>query len=428
MTEPRSASDIRPRDRAREFDVVLFGATGFAGELVAEYLAELDPELGVRWAMAGRDLDKLERVRDAIAREHPHVADVPLIVANSMDRVSLDDMASRAEVVCSTVGPYARYGSELVAACVEQQADYCDLTGEVQWVRAMIDAHHDRARERGVRIVHCCGFDSIPSDLGTLVLQQHALDHYGRPCRRVTYALAGARGGFSGGTVASMLNVVEEVARNPQVRKVLADPYSLNPPGERSGPDGRDQMGARYDAELGAWTGPFLMAPVNSRVVRRSNALRHYEYGREFRYREVMKTSSSPLGLLAALGLSVGISAFAAAVAFGPTRQLLEQLVLPAPGEGPSREAIEAGFFKVQLVGEVGDDRGESHTLHAEVIGQRDPGYGGTAVMLAEAALCLALQGDQLGTPGGVLTPASAMGMPLVERLRDAGMTLAARG
>lgn len=403
-------------DSTPEFDIILFGATGFAGELVVEHFIQTDEAL--TWAMAGRNESKLKALRDRLSATYPKLADIPLVIADSSDRASLDAMASRARVICSTVGPYSEYGSELVAACVEHGAHYCDLTGEVQWVRAMIEAHHERAREKGTRIVTCCGFDSIPSDLGTLLVQQHALKTHERPCNEVTSYVARVRGGFSGGTVASMITTLEQARSDRSVLKILGHPYSLNPEGERKGPDGSDQQWLRYDEDAQTWTAPFIMASVNSKVVRRSNALLDYKYGEDFRYTETMKMGDGPAGFARALAMSTGIAGFMLALMGAPSRKLLEKFVLPSPGEGPSREDIEAGFFEFHVWGHL---PGEAQPIKAKVRGERDPGYGATAIMLGEAAICLAL--DELESQGGVLTPASAMGEALIERLRAEGMT-----
>lgn len=406
-------------DEEREFDIVVFGATGFAGRLVCEYLVEHYMDDEVRWAIAGRNERKLASLREDLSRLNPLAEDIPHVVADSMDRASLDAMAARTTVICTTVGPYAKYGSELVAACVEHGTHYCDLTGEVQWIRRMLDQHHDRAKETGARIVHCCGFDSIPSDLGTLALQNEAIERSGEPCHEVKYLLAVATGGFSGGTIASMANVMEE-ASNKETRRVLGHPYSLNPEGEREGPDGSDQMGVEYDEVAEVWTAPFVMAAINTRIVRRSNALLDYKYGKDFRYSEATKMGAGPGGALKAGGLSAGLGVFTAAMAFGKTRNLLTKYVLPDPGEGPSRDKIENGFFKVILDGRGGPADG----LKVEVRGGRDPGYGATATMLSEAALCLALQRDELTSEGGILTPAAAMGEQLIERLSETEVTV----
>jgi short subunit dehydrogenase-like uncharacterized protein len=387
----------RPRNRSREFDIVLWGATGYTGKLVAEYLAGnyLGGEGGLRLALAGRNEAKLRRVASDIG--HPELA---ILIGDSFDAASLDALAARAEVVISTVGPYAKYGAELVGACVRNGTDYCDLTGETQFVRAMIDAHHEEAQKTGARIVHCCGFDSIPSDLGALMVQEAFKERYGRYASEVKMAAGKISGTFSGGTFASMLNLFEEMKENPNLRKILGNPYALNPQGVR-GPDKGDQNGVGYDEHLG-WTAPFIMAAINTRVVRRSHALMGLPWGQNFRYSEVMSTGRGLAGLTRAVSFTGGIAKR-----------------LPSPGEGPSEEARKRGFFKTLHVAVDGDD-----VVRGQISDTRDPGYGSTAVMLSEAAVCLALEGGQLETEGGILTPASAMGDRLIRRLRNAGLAL----
>jgi short subunit dehydrogenase-like uncharacterized protein len=404
----------------RSFDVLLWGATGFTGQLVAEYLARhygVGREL--RWALGGRSKEKLEKVRAALEAVDPRARELPIVLGDGTDRASLDRLAVDASVVCSTVGPYALHGRELVAACVEAGTDYCDLTGEPQFVRAMIDAHHERARATGARIVCCCGYDSIPSDLGTLMLQERAQKKHGAPCPSVKHLAGEAKGGMSGGTAASMVALMDEASRDPAVRRLLNDPYALDPDRGEPGPDGHDQRGVRWDRDLAQWTGPFLMAAINTRVVRRSNALLGYAWGRDFRYREAMSFGSGAKGWLTAAGVSAGTTLGVAAVAVGPVRRLVAKR-LPAPGEGPSKAVRDAGFFVSRLVGTLAGDGGK---LRGTVRGTSDPGYGETAKMLSESAVCLAKDGDAIPRRGGVLTPASCMGMRLVERLRDAGMT-----
>jgi len=394
----------------RELDIVIFGATGFAGRLVAEYLAERHADTDVRWAMGGRNRKKLEAVRAEIAAKHPRAAEAPLVVADSADRASLDAMVARTKVVCTTVGPYAKYGTELVAACVAGGAHYCDLTGEPQFIRRMIDEHHADAVAAGVRIVHCCGFDSIPSDIGTFALQEELIALDGEPADEALFFLLGASGGFSGGTVASLINVMQE-ANDPLVRKVLVNPYALNPEDSRKGPKLPSPMSMRKDPVTGWWGAPFLMAPINERVVRRSHALMSARFGEGFRYGELTRTGKGMVGFASAAGMSGGMGAMMGLIAFPPTRKLLERFVLPAPGEGPSREAIEKGYFKVVISGR----RDGKEVGRVEVRGKRDPGYGATACMLGESALCLAL--DPLDSPGGIVTPASAMGAHIRKRL-----------
>lgn len=407
----------RTDDRA--YDLVIYGATGFTGRLVAEYLAGKRPE-GLRWAIAGRSKSKLEGVRTHLAQIHPDMDQLPLVVADSSDRASLEAMVGDAKVICTTVGPYAKYGSELVAACAAAGTHYCDLTGEVQWVRRMIDAHHEAAKASGARIVTCCGFDSIPSDIGTWMMVQESVKRFGAPPSKVTLYVAGMRGGASGGTVASLANVGVEAVEDPAVRELLLDPYCLVP--ERAGdPPGlseHDLRLPRWDRDAGRWIGPFIMATVNARIVRRSNALLGDAYGRDFDYSEVIRFGKGPMGAAMAFGLAAGTGAMLGAMLLPPLRKLMERTLFPAPGEGPSREAMHQGFFKLELLARV---PGSPELLRGRVVGNRDPGYGATSIMLAESALCLAQ--DDLTSPGGLLTPASAMGDALLDRLRAAGMT-----
>jgi short subunit dehydrogenase-like uncharacterized protein len=389
----------------RPFDVIVFGATGFAGRLVAEYLQ--DHHAGeIRWAVAGRNQAKLEKLVASLADRRPDAPPVEFRIADSQDHQTLEAMAAATRVVCTTVGPYAKYGGPVVAACVAKGAHYCDLTGEPQFVRRMMDAHHDEAVTKELRIVHCCGFDSIPSDLGTRLVQETAIQRDGTPCDRVEFILKGSSGGFSGGTIASLVNVLEE-ASDPAIRRILGDPYSL---AVERGPDSREQTGVRYSEAAGVWTAPFVMAAVNERIVRRTNHLLGYRYGRDFRYGESMQTGRGTRGRLKALGMTAGLGGFTAGMMVGPVRKGLLKM-LPSPGEGPSDEAIESGFFKARLFGQ----RDGEVVVTVDVTGTRDPGYGATACMLAEAAILLASD-QQLGVTG-VCTPGSAMGLALIERL-----------
>ena len=397
----------------REFDLLLFGATGFTGRLVAEYLVE--KKAPVKWALAGRNRERLESVRADLAAIDPQSASLPIVVGDSLDPASMNAVAARTRVVCTTVGPYAKFGSALVAACAENGTAYCDLTGEADWIRLMIDAHHDRAVATGARIVPCCGFDSIPSDLGVFVLHDHAAKK-GKRLAAAHLRVRKLKGGASGGTIASVFGMAERIG-DPAVKRVLGDPYALNPEGAHKGSDRRDQMGVRRDSPSGRWTAPFVMASINTRVVRRSNALLDFAYGHDFQYDEAMDMGAGPGGWFRAVGLSAGLGLFLGAAALSPTRKLLSRF-LPAPGEGPDRAAREAGFFKIAIDAVTTD--GES--LRAWVEADRDPGYGATAKMLGEAALSLAM--DDLPNRGGLLTPASCMGMKLVERLQKTGIQL----
>lgn len=393
----------------REFEIVLWGATGFTGKLVAEYLLRRHGAGGeLRWALGGRNAAKLEAVRRELGADES----LPIVVGDGADEAFLDSLVRRTQVVCTTVGPYAKYGSPLVAACARAGTHYCDLTGETQWIRRMIDAHQKEAEGSGARIVHTCGFDSIPSDLGVFFVQSEITRRDGAPARHVRYRVADFSGAASGGTIHSMLNLMEEAGADPAVRRVLVDPYSLNPEGERHGPDGRDAMGPAWDDAFEQWTAPFVMAAINTRVVRRSNALLGWAWGRDFRYDEATLMGAGPVAMLKAAGFSAGLTAVMAGGAIGPIRRALTGR-LPAPGEGPSAEQRERGFFDIRLHAEPSKEG--AAPLRARVYGDRDPGYGSTAKMLGESALCLARDGLTVG--GGFWTPASAMGEPLLERL-----------
>jgi short subunit dehydrogenase-like uncharacterized protein len=435
-------------DGGRDLDLVLWGATGYTGRLVARYLAErlAAADEPVAWGLGGRDRGKLEAVRAELAALDPGAAGLPLLVGDGLDRASLDPIARRARVVATTVGPYARYGTPLVEACAERGTDYCDLSGEVQWMRRTVDRFHDTAARTGARIVHGCGFDSIPSDLGVLLLHRH-LEKRGSGLARARLRVRRMRGKASGGTVATMFRIVEEARRDREVRRVLLDPYALNPPEDRpplpGGPDRNEGRRPRLDADRGVWTAPFLMAMINTRVVRRSNALLGFPYGRDFRYEERVDTGRGLRGRLRARAVATGLGAFTAAAALPPTAWLLRRLLLPEPGEGPSAEERERGGFRIEILGEGRPVRGgaagagaaggpaETATPRARVTvtADRDPGYGASARMLAESALSLleAWRGrEPLRHRGGVLTPAVALGLHVVSSLARAGIVFEA--
>ncbi len=404
-------------------DLILYGATGFTGRLVAAYLCERYGAADtLRWGIAGRSTTKLEELRSELASLDPAAAQLPTVLADAAEPATLRSMARHTRVLISTVGPYARYGSDLVAACVEQGADYCDLTGEVPWIRAMIDEHHQRAAEQGRRIVHCCGFDSIPSDLGVFLLQQAARERFGVPLPRTRLLISAMKGGFSGGTVASMMDMVAD-AKDPAVRRLLADPYALIPTGAPRGQDSADQMDLRWDEGLGRWTGPFVMAAINTRVVRRSHALLADEgYGSDFSYQEASLLPRGARGWWTGQVMRLGLGAIMLAAVLPGGPRLLTSTILPAPGQGPSREQREAGYFAARILAEGEDAAGQTQRLELRVKGKRDPGYGATCRMLAESALCLLQDKQRLPRRFGVLTPASAMGQVLAERLEQVGL------
>ncbi len=402
----------------RRLDVVIFGATGFVGQLVAEYLARHAPE-GTRVGLAGRSAEKLATVQ---AHLGPDAAKWPVLVADLSDPGSLAEMASAASVVLTTVGPYRRSGINLVEACVYAGTDYADLAGEVLFIRESIDRFHEPAARGGVRIVHSCGFDSIPSDLGTLLLHNAAAADSAGDLQDTTLLVRTFKGGISGGTVASMKVQIDELRNDPEARTIVTDPYALSP--DRSEEpdlgDESDLLGVQFDRELGTWVAPFAMAGINTRVVRRSNALKGWAYGRQFRYREVSAFGHGPAGAVKATAMAAVLGTARGGLGFRPSRALLDRL-LPQPGTGPDKKARESGRFDVELhTRTTGGAR-----FVSRVEAQGDPGYAATSVMLGESALCLALDHD-LPEASGVLTPATAMGLALVERLRATGQTLTA--
>lgn len=405
------------RREDRPLDLVVWGATGFAGALVAEYLATRAPE-GLRWAIGGRSLEKLEGVRTGLAEKNPALAELPCLVGDSHDAARLAEIAKMTRVVLTTVGPYAAYGHALVAACVEAGTDYCDLTGETQWVREMIDRHHEAAKKTGARIVHCCGVDSIPSDLGTLVLQEHAKARYGAPFRVVKCFAGEMKGGASGGTLASGMLIMEQASKDRDLRRLLVNPYALAPDPRRRGPDVPDQRGVRFDHDIDRWTGPFVMAAINARVVRRTNALLGYAWGEDFSYSEAMSFPRGPKGLAAATMVAGGLGLGVAALALKPVRELAKRK-MTQPGEGPSKEERDRGYFVFRLVGLEPGGRAGKRAL-CTVRGKGDPGYAATARMITESALALL---EEPRGEGGVLTPASAIGTKLAERLAKADVT-----
>jgi short subunit dehydrogenase-like uncharacterized protein len=399
--------------RSRPLDVALFGATGFTGTLVAHHLAANAPEL--RWAIAGRDERKLTALAAALASAHPQRRAPEVVVADALRRDDMIRLAERARVVTSTAGPFARYGGALVAACADAGTDYCDITGEVHWVRAMIDAHHERAVATGARLVHCCGFDSIPSDLGTWSLQEEMMARYGAPATQVTAYYEKVKGGASGGTIASMLAFFEAAESDRALLRQVASPYTLNPDPRHQGSDRGDVRTISYDRHRKVFTMPFVMANTNARVVRRSHALAGYPWGPDFRYVELASAPATARGLTRAVLATGGLAAVAAVAASPRLRPLLAKRVAQ-PGDGPTEAERNAGAFRVRLIGM----RGEQHLSYL-VADQADPGYGSTCKMLGQSALCLAF--DELPAAGGCLTPATALGRALRQRLRKVGMT-----
>ncbi len=401
----------------RELDILLFGATGFAGRLVAEYLAGHAPA-GVRIGLAGRSAQRLEQVRAGLGAS---ASAWPLLVADSADAESLAALARAARVVATTVGPYHQRGLGLVEACASAGTDYADLTGEVLFMRDSIDRCHHAAANTGARIVHSCGFDSIPSDLGVLLLHQAAMADGAGDLEDTTLVVTALRGGVSGGTLASAMEQWDEARASVRSRRIVTDPYALSPDRTAEPRLGRERDLDRvsHDRELGIWAAPFVMASLNTRVVRRSNALQDWAYGRQFRYREITGCGAGPAGAVKAFSLAGALMALMMTLGFGPSRALAGRF-LPAPGEGPSEKTRRTGLFRIQI--HTRTSTGVRYLARIEARG--DPGYAATSVMLGESALCLALDRDRLPGRAGVLTPATAMGAVLADRLTSAGQTL----
>ena len=402
-----------PKPRAsRPYDVVLYGASGFVGRQTVAYFARQAG--GPRWAVAGRSAARLQAVRQACG-----AAQAGVVVADAADAGALDALAAQTRVVLSTAGPFARHGSELVAACVRHGTHYVDITGETPWVREMIERHHDAAARRGTRIVPGCGFDSVPSDLGAWGVAQALWQRHGERCASVK-ACFSLRGGLNGGTFASLVNMLETGRR-----RELADPFLLNPPGTVPADPlpHADPVAPHHDADFRAWLGPFFMGPINTRVVRRTVALSgESPFAPDFRYQEYLRFGRGPGAALAAAGFAFVSLAGQGALAFGPLWWLAAALA-PAPGGGPSERAMDRGSFRCDLVGV-----GERGSLQRGCIaGRGDPGNRATTTFVCEAALALAFDAAALpggAAFGGVLTPATAFGAVLAARLRRAGMTV----
>ncbi len=376
----------------RPYDIVVYGATGYTGRLVAEYLAHHYQGKGPKWAMAGRSADKLAEVRELIGAS----ADTPLVVANSDDPASMQALAESTRVVVTTVGPYQLYGEPLLKACVAVGTDYADLCGEPGWMREMIDEYHEAAKASGARIAFSSGFDSIPFDLGVFMLQQEAKARFGSPAPRVKGRVRGMQGTFSGGTAASLTETMKSVAKKPSLIPILQSPFGLTPGFE--GPSQPMGLMPEYDDSVGKWAAPFIMATINTKNVHRTNFLLGHPYGADFKYDEMMLTSPGELGEKAAHAVAEMLKN-----PFGAKP--------PKPGEGPTKEERENGFYDVLFIGQWPDGK----ELRYGVKGRYDPGYGSTSRMLAETGI--ALLDCQAG--GGVATPGALLGAALVKRLQD---------
>ena len=394
----------------RTLDLVLFGASGFTGRLVAEYLQRrLSSHVDLRWALAGRDAAKLAQVRDAIGAD----PGLPLLTAEASDAAAMAELVRQARVVITTVGPYQRYGEALITACAQAGTDYVDLCGEPLWMAKMIPALQPPAQASGARIVFSCGFDSIPFDLGVVFLQSEMQQRLGVFAQEVRSRVTVMKGTLSGGTAASALATFEQIGRERGLNRLMADPFALTP-GFR-GPVQPDGDVAGYDDWARAWCGPFVMAAINTKNVHRTHALRGHPWGTDFRYDERQQTGAGRVGERAAKALARQSRVQNLLLGWAPTRALLRRFALPQPGQGPSRRAQESGRYEVVITGQAVDGQ----RLSVRVRGDRDPGYGSTSKMLSESALCLLTDVDRDATPGGVWTPGAAMGLALTRRLQS---------
>ena len=407
----------------REFDIVLYGATGFAGKLTAQYLAKAGGD--ARIALAGRSQDKLLAVRETLGDK---AQSWPVLTADASEPSTLNAMAARTQVVVTTVGPYLKYGLPLVAACAAAGTDYADLTGEAIFIRESIDLYHKQAVDTGARIVHSCGFDSIPSDLTVFALHRRAEQDHAGQLGDTNLVVRSLAGGVSGGTVASMIELMRTASSDPEARRVMSDPYTLTPdraaePELGAQPDIRWRRGREIAPELdGYWVGAFVMAVANTRIVRRSNALLDYAYGRRFEYAEQMSMGRSFVAPAAAAMATVGNAATMALGSryFDRLPNKLVERIAPAPGSGPSERAREQGHYKFETY----TTTTTGARYRATMSQKGDPGYKATSVLLGESGLTLALDRDRLSDLRGVLTPATAMGDALMARFPRAGVLL----
>ena len=400
-------------ESTRPYAVVLYGATSFVGQITAHYLTKFLSDnknkdgSDIAWAIAGRDEDKLNKLQSEL--KNP----VDIIIANSKDAASLDAMTEQTQVIISTVGPYLKYGEPLIKSCTKNGTDYVDLTGEAIFIKDMMDKYQDDAKQSGARIVNSCGFDSIPSDLGVYFTQTKAEEAFGETCNVINMRVKAAKGGISGGTIASMGTIFEEAGEDKSRRKQVANPYLLND--DKDVPNVRQDNVSKpeYDSNHKRWLAPFVMASINTRIVHRSNQLLSYEYGRDFKYDEAMWMKDGIKGKLSSYAMSAGLFGFATAMMIKPSRELLSKHVLPKAGSGPSKEDQDNGYFDIRHFGHTA----KKDSITVKVTGDKDPGYGSTSRMLSQAALCLAQDVSKDDVGGGFWTPAAAMGDKLISRL-----------
>ena len=403
-----------------EHDLVIMGATGFTGKLVVEYLIE---NYGVEneeftWAIAGRDKNKLERLRSSFKYIDSNSDKIPTLVVDSHDTISLDKMTSISRLVISTVGPYLKFGEALVESCVKNSTHYCDLTGEVPFIRRSIDSFDIKAKKNNCRIVHSCGFDSVPSDIGVLLLQMDSLKRFNKPCNEVNLYVRSIRGGLSGGTIDSMISIYKYMGSNPDHQKLLKSPFSLNPKDSLKNNTWQPILkSVKWDDDIQRWLCPFIMAGFNSRIVMRTNAITDYRYGIDFKYSEVSSYKKGLSGFLKAVVMFIGLVLIQISLKVRPLLWFLRKFFLPLPGEGPSKQIRDNGFFKLDIIGSMDNIK----RIRFTVTGEGDPGYSATAKMITESALSILLDQDRIPKVSGVLTPAAGIGVVLAERLNEKG-------
>ena len=401
---------------SKTLDIILFGATSFVGKITTQYLLnEVGIGKGVTWAIAGRSLGKIKQLKNQLG---PEAENIPIIVADSSDSASLTKMCQQGRVILSTVGPYALYGESLVEACVHNGNDYCDLTGEAYWIKKMLDKYQLRAKKTGARIINCCGFDSIPSDLGVYFLQQASQRQFGTVCKDVKLRVKAMKGGVSGGTVASGIEMAKAVKKDPALRRKMGNPYLLCQ-SQTSRVKQPRILKPTFDKDFNAWSAPFIMETINSRVVLRSNSLQQHDDCEDFTYGEAVLTGKGRQGYFRAWGITLGLGGFGLAAKNKLLRFLIQKFLLPKPGQGPSPKQQENGFFDLRIIG-----KNNQQSLTIKVTGDKDPGYGCTAKMLTQAGLCMAFDIGKTELSGGFWTPATAMNDKLIIRLvASAGMT-----
>ena len=394
----------------KELDLIIWGSTGFTGKLVSEYVSKNYSNTSLKWGIAGRNKNKILSVAKEL-----NINEKRIFVANSNDSESLLKLTAKTKVICTTVGPYAKYGTNLVEACIKTNTNYCDITGETQWIRRIIDKYHLKAKENKIKIINSCGFDSIPSDMGVFCFQNRLFKKTGEYANKISMRVAGAKGGISGGTYNSLSNVLEEARQDKEVRKTLINPYGLNPNDKQLGLDKPDLQKVLFDQVSKSWIAPFVMAGINTKIVRRSHALIDFKYGSDFSYDEATLTGKGIFGQIK--GYISLLPIFLATRKKGSIIKNIVDYILPKPGEGPSEQTRKNGYYSLRfyLIH-------QNKTYVSKVIGDMDPGYGSTSKMLAESAICLAT--DKTCKTYGVLTPSVGLGEPLLKRLQEnAGLT-----